>query len=101
MSEPMLELNKVTARYGVLPVLHSVSLEIFPREIVAQICLCRQILSRGEHPVHVGERAVDPAGDLVRDPRIGVRDLDLAGASSVQLLKRMVARGCAFNLWDV
>jgi branched-chain amino acid transport system ATP-binding protein len=37
MSEPMLELKKVTARYGVLPVLHGVSLEIYPREIVALI----------------------------------------------------------------
>ncbi|MGO8840521.1 MAG: ABC transporter ATP-binding protein [Methyloceanibacter sp.] len=37
MSEPMLALQKVTARYGVLPVLHCVSLDIFPREIVALI----------------------------------------------------------------
>ena len=37
MSEPMLELRKVTAHYGVLPVLHGVSLEIRPSEIVALI----------------------------------------------------------------
>jgi len=37
MSEPMLKLKKVTARYGVLPVLHGVSLEIHPNEIVALI----------------------------------------------------------------
>ena len=37
MSESMLKLKKVTARYGVLPVLHGVSLEIHPNEIVALI----------------------------------------------------------------
>ena len=37
MSGPLLSLDKVTARYGVLPVLHGVSLDIFPREIVALI----------------------------------------------------------------
>ena len=37
MSEPMLKLKKVTVRYGVLPVLHGVSLEIYPNEIVALI----------------------------------------------------------------
>ncbi|MGC2410830.1 MAG: ABC transporter ATP-binding protein [Methyloceanibacter sp.] len=37
MNAPMLELRKVTARYGVLPVLHGVSLEIYPSEIVALI----------------------------------------------------------------
>jgi branched-chain amino acid transport system ATP-binding protein len=37
VSAPLLELRKVTARYGVLPVLHGVSLAIYPREIVALI----------------------------------------------------------------
>jgi branched-chain amino acid transport system ATP-binding protein len=37
VSRPLLALNEVTACYGVLPILHGVSLEIFPREIVALI----------------------------------------------------------------
>jgi branched-chain amino acid transport system ATP-binding protein len=37
MSGPLLSLDEVTARYGVLPVLHGVSLDIFQREIVALI----------------------------------------------------------------
>jgi len=34
---PLLQVQQVTARYGVLPVLHDVSLDIHPREIVALI----------------------------------------------------------------
>lgn len=37
MTGPMLSIEKVTARYGMLPVLHGVSVDIFPREIVALI----------------------------------------------------------------
>jgi branched-chain amino acid transport system ATP-binding protein len=37
MTAPLLEVSHVTARYGVLPVLHDVSLDIHPREIVALI----------------------------------------------------------------
>jgi branched-chain amino acid transport system ATP-binding protein len=37
MSTPLLELRKVTACYGMLPILHGVSLEIKPGEIVALI----------------------------------------------------------------
>ncbi|HEY5732205.1 MAG TPA: ABC transporter ATP-binding protein [Methyloceanibacter sp.] len=37
MSAPLLQVSHVTACYGVLPVLHDVSLEIHPREIVALI----------------------------------------------------------------
>ena len=37
MSKPMLQMQHVTACYGVLPVLHDVSLDLFPREIVALI----------------------------------------------------------------
>ena len=37
MSAPLLEMSHVTARYGVLPVLHGVSLDIHQREIVALI----------------------------------------------------------------
>jgi branched-chain amino acid transport system ATP-binding protein len=37
MSTPLLELRKVTACYGVLPILHGVSLDIKPGEIVALI----------------------------------------------------------------
>ena len=37
MSAPLLQVSHVTARYGVLPVLHDVSLDIHQREIVALI----------------------------------------------------------------
>ena len=37
MSAPLLQVSHVTACYGVLPVLHDVSLDIHPREIVALI----------------------------------------------------------------
>ena len=37
MSAPLLQVSNVTACYGVLPVLHDVSLDIHPREIVALI----------------------------------------------------------------
>ncbi len=37
MTAPLLQVSHVTARYGVLPVLHDVSLDIHPREIVALI----------------------------------------------------------------
>jgi branched-chain amino acid transport system ATP-binding protein len=37
MTAPLLEMRKVTSCYGVLPILHSVSLDIKPREIVALI----------------------------------------------------------------
>jgi branched-chain amino acid transport system ATP-binding protein len=37
MTEPLLEIRKVTARYGVLPILHGVSLDIHEGEIVALI----------------------------------------------------------------
>jgi branched-chain amino acid transport system ATP-binding protein len=37
VSAPLLQVSHVTARYGVLPVLHDVSLDIHPREIVALI----------------------------------------------------------------
>jgi branched-chain amino acid transport system ATP-binding protein len=37
MSAPLLQMSHVTACYGVLPVLHDVSLDIHPREIVALI----------------------------------------------------------------
>ena len=37
MSAPLLQVSHVTACYGMLPVLHDVSLEIHPREIVALI----------------------------------------------------------------
>ena len=37
MKAPLLEIRHVTACYGVLPILHSVSLDIRPREIVALI----------------------------------------------------------------
>jgi branched-chain amino acid transport system ATP-binding protein len=37
MSEKLLEVRRVTACYGRLPVLHGVSLDIYPREIVAMI----------------------------------------------------------------
>jgi branched-chain amino acid transport system ATP-binding protein len=37
MTAPLFEMRKVTSCYGVLPILHSVSLDIRPREIVALI----------------------------------------------------------------
>jgi branched-chain amino acid transport system ATP-binding protein len=37
VSAPLLQVSHVTARYGVLPVLHDVSLDIHQREIVALI----------------------------------------------------------------